>query len=245
VTQTFRRVAHGLSLVTAGSLVMLFVWLVVVAGSFDVGPRFYEIRYLFLAILAVGLGLSLAGRRLCLAVPPGARGARAWGVLAVTLDGCGLFSAVTNFILAQSGIWLGPVIVLVAVLFSLGALLLGRVAFHFYLWSLAKHIDDRPLTVRTLTVFWHAVGLTGVIVVVTWFLSFKGMDRPLAQCWLLVITLAILHWTWRYVRVLFAVRWAVQEYQPPRPDPADDPDREYRERYQQELAEGRVEHDDD
>jgi hypothetical protein len=244
VTPPFRLVPRGLSLVTAGTVVLVLLWLFMLAATFDV-VELYSFRYVVLAILPVGLGMTFVGRCLCLAVPSDARVVRAWAVLAALLDGCGLVSAVTSFVLGQLGVWMGFELTLAAVLFSLGGLVLGRVAFHFYLWSLAKHIDDRPLAVRTLTVFWHAVGLTGVIVVVTWFLSFKGMDRPLAQCWLLVVTLAILHWTWRYVRALFAVRWAVQEYQPPRPDPADDPDREYRERYQQGLAEGRVEHDDD
>ena len=162
MTTPFQRVAVGLKGVTVGTLVVLLVWLVLAAAAtLDAPSFFYAIRYALLGALAAGLALAFAGRCLCLAVPADARAARAWGVLAVLLDGCGLFSAVSNFALDQAGVWLRSEVIIGAALFSLGGMVLGRVAFMFYLRAVAKYVDARPLVERALTVFLHGVAVYG------------------------------------------------------------------------------------
>lgn len=244
MTTPFRLVLRGLTLVTAGTVVLVLVWLCVVAAAFDVVIFSYSYRQLLLAVCGLGLVLAFAGRCYCLTLPPEARAARAWSVLSVILDGCGLSSAAAGDTLAEARISLPPMLVQMAVLFSLGGLALGRVAFHFNLWSVARYVDDRPLAVRALTVFWHAGGLVGVIALVTWGLSYRGMGRAIAQCWLVVVTAAAVQWTWRHLRLLTAVKAAVRDHHQPLVA-YDDPDREYRERYEQLVRDGLVSPDDD
>lgn len=235
-TPPLRRIVHGLVAVAVGTLVVLLVWLLVVVAALTRGGWFYDSRYVILSTLGLGLVIAFAGRCFSLAVPPQARAARAWGVLAAVIDGCGLLSGITTFIVAQSGVWLGPVAGIGATLFSLGGLLLGRTAFHFYLRALAKFVGDPVMAMRAVTVFLHAVAVAGGAVLGSWWLSYSNSGPDAVRGWMVIVTLALLHWSWRYFRLLSAVGTAARAYHPLPLEANDDPDREYRLRYEQGLT---------
>jgi hypothetical protein len=230
----FHRIATGLVWAMLGTGTVFFDWVLVVVAAFGIFNRWYEFPYLLLGILAVGLLFGLVGRCLCLAVPKVARAARAWSVLAVAFEVSGLCCGVIFFVLVQFRIFPGAAVSIGAVLFSLGGLVLGRVAFAFFVRSLAKHIGEEMLARRALLVFWHAVAVVAGVVFVTWVLSANYSGIEIQRCWVVVMTLFITHWTWRHLRLLIEVRSVARDYFPPLLDANDDPDRVYRERYERE-----------
>lgn len=237
----------------------------IVAGVTEKNPPVFEIVTIVAKCIVIGCALLVAaglivgtvGRCLCLATPPGATAARAWIRLTVVFDVCSLLSGAAQGVNAAGVNLLPPPVVTVGIWFAVVAALTCRFTLIQYARSLATFTGDRGCAEDAKKLIQRIVGglIAGMVGVFLIPISealgkgqedFKWVGTVGAIAGVIVAfgaALALLGAVEPYAKLIEGLRLALASYTPVTPsDGADDPDREYRERY---YARGGTEGDPD
>lgn len=246
----------GLTLVAAAAVLMtaltLYVGVYYTRDAVLYQPAVTTLRAIqlgCLVLLAAGLVAGLVGRCFCLAVPAAVRTAPARIGLAVVFEACGLLSGTLLFVAVYLFTPIPRLVFLPALLFTLLTGYFSQVYFLRFAYALAEHAAPPllPEVVAVQRLYLYAPGgfllAFGVRTAGT-LIGYSSGDWAADACagliaWLINSAAAVfsLYGVWRWAGMLAGLRQAVA-----RTDLAgtsadtDDPDREYRKRYEQRVG---------
>lgn len=200
-------------------------------------------------LLAVGLVTEFVGHCLCLSVPAMVRTAPARIGLAVVFEACGLLSGTLLFVAVYLFTPIPRFVFLPALLFTLLTGYFSQVYFLRFAYALAEHAAPPllPEVVAVQRLYLYAPGgfllAFGVRTAGT-LIGYSSGDWTADACtkliaWLINTAAAVfsLYGVWRWAGMLAGLRKAAARTDlSETPAADDDPDREYREQYEQRVG---------